>query len=282
MRTAPRLSKGLDLVPKGCLVVLTAVALTSCSSEPRTDAERLARGKEIVERMSATLGSKPTFSMTTREIRDEIRPNGEMRKVSITRETVVRRPDRLYFKTSGDQQREVWYDGVGLTIAMHGEKVFGQARMPETLDKALDALHERYGVAAPVADIVYSSPAKALLTATTTGGWVKRETVDGQDVDHVSFKDKGVNWEIWVARSGEPLPRKAVADFAEDKRLRRVELNFSDWNLAPEIASDRFTPKVPGDYEGIAVLQRARVLRNIPLDDTAPTGGTDKSGTDKK
>ncbi len=244
---------------------LSAGLVSACGErEPRTDAERLTRGKEVVERMSARLGGAQSFSVTTREVRDQVKRSGQEQKVNLTRETVVRRPDRLYTKTAGDLQNESWYDGIGLTIVLHKDKVFGQARMPETLDKTLDAMHERYGVATPLADFVYTSPAKALLTDTTTGGWVGRETVDGKQADHVSFKDTGVNWDLWVAATGEPLPIKAVVEFTDTRRLRKVELVFSDWNLAPQIASDRFTPSVPKDYEGIAMVQRARVLRNVP------------------
>ena len=182
------------------LLVLAATVATSvsaaCSSEPRTDAERLARGREIVERMSATLGSAPAFTVTTVETRDEVRPGGKDEKISMTRESTVRRPDRMYSKVSGDRQNEVWYDGIGITLVLHHEKVFGQARAPETLDRALDAIHERYGVSAPLADYMYSSPAKALLSETTTGGWVGREASGGQQTDHLSFKDKGVNWDV--------------------------------------------------------------------------------------
>jgi hypothetical protein len=267
----------------GALALLMAAAAASSSacraSEPRTEAERLARGRKIVERMSNKLGSVQSLSVTTRETREQIKASGETQPVTLTRETIVRRPDRLYAKASGDVQTEVWYDGVGLTVAMHKDKVFGQARMPETLDKMLDAMHERYGVATPLADFLYASPAKALLTDTTKGGWVGRETIDGQATDHLSFTDKGVNWEIWIAATGDPLPRKSVATFSEDKRLRKVELTFSDWNFAPQFASDRFTPKVPADYEGIAIVQRARVLRNIPEGEEgaeSTTGGVKK------
>jgi hypothetical protein len=75
------------------------------------------------------------------------------------------------------------------------------------------------------------------------------------------------------------LPLKSVTEFTDDKRLRTVELTFSDWNFAPQIADDRFTPSVPADYEGIAILQRARVLKHVAQDDTAegvPTAGTTK------
>lgn len=244
--------------------LVSAVLVSGCGQrEPRTDAERLARGREIVERMSTRLGAAKTFSVTTDETRIELDSKGQPQRVHLTRETTVSRPDRLYSKVTSDRQREIWYDGVGLTVAMHNEKVFAQARMPETLDKTLDAMHERYGVATPLADFVYTAPSKALLSSTTTGGWLAREGTGADAVDRLSFKDKGVNWELWVPVSGEPLPRRAVMEFSEDKRLRSIELLFKAWNLAPQIAADRFSPTVPSDYEGIAMVQRARVLRNI-------------------
>jgi hypothetical protein len=222
--------------------------------------------------MSDTLGSAPAFSVTTTEARDELRPSGKTERVTLTRETTIRRPDRLYSKVSGDRQNEVWYDGVGIMLVLHGEKVFGQARAPETLDKALDAIYERYGVPAPFADYAYSSPAKALLTA--TGGWVACEMLDNQPVDHVSFKDKGVTWEAWIAAERDPLPRKAIAEFTENKRHRRTELIFTNWNLSPQIADNRFEPTVLPDYEGIAIVQRARILRNMAKDDTSAAPST--------
>lgn len=247
---------------------MAAVVLaTACGAgEPRTDAERLARGREILERMSTKLGSVQSFSVSTREVRDQTKLSGEAQVVTLSRESIIRRPDRFYFKTSGDVQNEGWYDGVGLTLAVHNEKVFAQARMPETLDKVLDAMSERYGVPTPVGDFFYSSPVKALLADSTTGGWVGREAIDGQQADHLAFEDKGVNWDVWVAATGDPLPLKFQAAFPDNKRLRQLVLTFSNWNFAPAVTDDRFTPKVPADYEGIAIVQRARVLRNIPED----------------
>jgi hypothetical protein len=256
----------------GLILLAPAIALAAAcgSGEPKTDAERLARGREIIERMSTKLSSSPAVTVTTREVRNQVKASGEAQVINLTRESAIRRPDRAYFKTSGDIQVEGWYDGVGLTVALHDQKVFAQARMPETLDKALDSMYERYGVPTPVGDYFYSSPAKALLADSTTGGWVGREAVDGQQADHLAFKDKGVDWEVWVAATGDPVPLKARSTFTGTKRLRDIEMTFSNWNFAPTIADDRFTPKVPADYEGIAMVQRARVLRNIPDETPAP------------
>jgi hypothetical protein len=120
-------------------LAVAAVLATACGTgEPRTDAERLARGRDILERMSTKLGSAQSFGVSTREVRDQVGSSGQPKVVTVVRESIIRRPDRFYFKTSGDVQNEGWYDGVGLTLAVHADKVFAQARMPETLDKVLD------------------------------------------------------------------------------------------------------------------------------------------------
>lgn len=254
-----------------------ALSVACGSSEPRTDAERLSRGRETIERMSARLGAAQSFSVATTEVREEVNAKGAAQQVTLVRETTVRRPDRLYSKVSGNRQNEVWYDGVGVTVVLHDDKVFGQIRAPETLDKTLDAIYERFGVSVPFADYVYSSPAKALLTDTVTGGWVGTEAVEGQATDHVSFKDTGVSWEAWISTT-DFLPVKASGEFSDNRRLRKVEMTFKDWNLAPQIAADRFEPTVPADYEGIAILQRARILRETPKDErgAAATGEAKK------
>jgi hypothetical protein len=264
------------------VVALTALATSlslACGpGEPRTDAERLARGREIIERMSAKLTAAPVFSVTTSEIRDEIRSSGASEQVTLTRATVVHKPDRFYSVVTGGRHNEVWYDGVGLTLVLHNEKVFAQSRAPETIDKTLDALYERYGLSTPISDYVYTSPAKTLLTDKTTGGWVGRETAGDQQLDHLAFKDTGVTWEIWIPAVGDPLPQRTVTQFEDNRQVRKIETTFKDWNLAPQIPDNRFSPTVPADYEGIAMVQRARVLRHMPKDDegAAPPPAVEK------
>jgi hypothetical protein len=253
------------IVRPAAVVVVTLVTGVACSSTPSDPA---ARGRQIVERMSAALASAKALSVTTREIRDRVKRDGSLQKIQVTRETVVRRPDRAYFRTTGVANLEGWYDGIGLTLVMHDHKVFGQARLPETLDRALDAIHERYDVPMPLSDFIYSNPAKALLADTTTGGWVSRETMDGHDVDHVAFKEKGLEWELWVPTTGTPLPLKAILRFPNSNRLRAADVTFSNWNLAPDIPADRFNPHVGEDYEGIAIIQRAAIVRHA--DEKAP------------
>ena len=255
------MNAGLRFISWVCLICAATIAVTACSG---SRGDPLARGKQVVQRMSDALAAAPAFTVTTHEVREAVKSGGAPVHFTLDHHVTVRRPDRFYVQTTGDRRNDVWYDGAGLTIAGHQDKVFAQSRMPETIDRTIDALQERFGFYVPGADIFYSNPAHALLTDTTTGGWVGRETIDGKACDHVAFQDRGVNWELWVASDGSPLPVRSKAEFPYQKRIRKFEIAFSDWNLSPTIAADRFKPNVPADYEGIAMIQRAAVLANIP------------------
>ena len=60
------------------VAVLPILATAACGGrEPSSAAERLARGREIIEQMGAKLGAAKEFSVTTDEKREVIRAGGE-------------------------------------------------------------------------------------------------------------------------------------------------------------------------------------------------------------
>jgi hypothetical protein len=252
---------------------LAIITLVACGPrEPRTDAERLARGRELVQEMSTRLAAATQVSVTTTEVRDIVHASGAKEQVSQTGVYTVRRPDRFYTKMTGGRGLETWYNGKTLTIAAHPEKVFAQAPMPETIDRSLDVLAERYDMALPMGDLFYSSAAKALLSDTTTGGYVGRENVGNTPCDHLAFQDTGVDWEVWLPTEGEKLPRRLKVLQKGRTGQPMVDLTFTEWNFAPQITDATFVPKVPADYEGIAVLQRAAAVKKAapPAEPAAP------------
>jgi hypothetical protein len=165
--------KGTTPSSRARLAVLAScvlITLAGCrAKEPSTEADRLARGKELVQQMSARLAAAGAITVTTSEVRDVVRLSGAKESLSLTAVYTMRRPDRFYSKMTGGRGLESWYNGKTLTIAAHPHKVFAQARMPETIDRTLDALAERYDMALPMGDLFYSSAGQALLSETTNG-----------------------------------------------------------------------------------------------------------------
>ena len=123
----------------------------------------------------------------------------------------------------------------------------------------------------PMGDFFYGSAANALLSDTTTGGYAGTETVDGTECTHLSFQDVGVDWELWLPVEGDPLPRRFKV--VQKSRVGRpvVDVTFTKWDFAPSPSDETFKPKVPADYEGIAMLQRAAAVKHATAQDPAAT-----------
>ena len=244
------------MLSRSALTGLAAISLVVCGAcgprEPATDAERLARGRELVEQMSARLAAATALSATTTETRDIVRFSGKKETVSQTAVYTVRRPDRFYVKMTGGRGLETWYNGKMLTIAAHPDKVFAQAPMPETIDRTLDAIAERYDMALPMGDLFYSSAAKALLSDTTTGGYAGKENVGNTPAVHLAFKDVGVDWDLWLPERGDPLPLRLKVVQKSRTGQPVIDLTFTSWDLAAKVTDATFVPKVPAEYEGIA------------------------------
>ena len=109
--------------------------------------------------------------------------------------------------------------------------------------------------------LLYGSAEKALLSDTTTGGYAGTEDVGGARTVHLAFKDTGVDWEVWLPAQGEPLPKRLKV--VQTKRTGQpvIDLTFTAWDLAPKLEDAAFVPKVPAEYEGIAILQRAAAVK---------------------
>ena len=259
------------MLTRSGLGLLVGLTLMACGrAEPTSDADRLAQGRQLVQQMSTRLASVNALTTSTTETRDRVRPSGRKDSLALTAVYSMRRPNRFYTKMNGGGGLESWYNGKTITIAHHPEKVFAQAPMPDTIDRTLDALAERYDMALPLGDLFFSSPEKALLSDSTTGGYVGRETVDGTACVHLAFKDVGSEWELWLPEQGEPLPKRFKVVQTHRTGQPVTDVTFKEWNLTPSITDATFVPKVPADYEGIAVVQRAAAVKHMAAADPPP------------
>jgi hypothetical protein len=272
------LPKCTALLSQSALAAVTTIGLTTIGTvacghrEPATDADRLARGRELVQQMSTRLAAAKELSVATTEVRDVVRRSGAKERVSLTGLYTMRRPDRFHSKVSGGKGLESWYDGKMVTVAVAQDKVFAQAPMPETIDRTLDALAERYDMALPLGDLFYSSAEKALLSDTTTGGYAGPENVGDTPCHHLAFRDAGVEWDIWLPVQGEPLPARLKVVNRHRSGEPVTDVTFTRWNLAPQLSAAMFTPSVPADYEGIAILQRTAAVKAASTATSAASG----------
>ena len=81
-------------------------------------------------------------------------------------------------------------------------------------------------------------------------------------------------WDIWFPEQGDPLPLRLKIVQKSRRGEPAVDLTFTSWDLAAKVTDATFVPKVPADYEGIAIIQRAAAVKAAAAapaaDPTAP------------
>ncbi|MBC7898481.1 MAG: DUF2092 domain-containing protein [Saprospiraceae bacterium] len=233
-------------------------ANTATSSSKPADAK--GNAAEILAKMTEKIKAAPAFSFNTAENSDRPKRGGGVEKLNVTRNTTIRSPDRMYFKTTGDRDLETFYDGKSMILMSHKDKVWGQFTAPPTLGETMDKIKEHYGMPMPVADLLGLDAKGKLRNPANVATVEKNETVGGVECSVLKFQNADVDWEVWIPVSGDPLPKKFHAKYKTTKGQPESTIEFSDWNLAPQITDNTFLANIPNEYEGIPVIQRAAAV----------------------
>jgi len=238
-------------------VAALAALVVAGACAPRTpDRER---GLGLVNRAGQAVANAQSFSFKTHEQGERVRRSGAKEPVTIDQVIHVRRPDRLHLKATGGRDLEIVYDGTRITLMSHAEKVYGVIPAKGTLSEVIADAHERFDIPFPLGDLIAFNSADKLIAANTQGGWVADETIDGKRASKVAWTHPDMDWTLWVAQDGQPLPLRLEVQYKARKGSPKRTYVFSEWQVETPVADAEFVANVPADYEGIAVVQRAAV-----------------------
>jgi hypothetical protein len=206
------------------------------SAKPAVDPEAM----EALHKMGALLREQQKFTVRATVTTDDLLASGQKVQFNGTVELMVRRPDRLRMDIRGDRRDEhLYYDGKTFTI--YGERVgyYASFQAPPTLAELKDVTEKRYGIDMPLADLFYWGTEHDGTGDITAATKVGASTVNGTACDHYAFRQKDVDWELWIVQGQRPLPRKLVITTTTEK-TRPQSSEVLDWELSPQLGDDLF------------------------------------------
>jgi hypothetical protein len=162
--------------------------------------------------------------------------------------TALRRPDRLGADVKGDLQNYHFvYDGSTINLLDPLAREYSTIRnAPNTTDAMLDFLAEKYAIATPLADLLFSKPYESFCSRVRAGMYLGEHMVDTTPCHHLAFRNDGVDWQIWLDATpgAKPLPRKLVITYKQITAQPQFMAVFDKWDLNAAIPDDafRFTP----------------------------------------
>jgi hypothetical protein len=248
------------MIALGALVVLPPSARSQGASAnaaaPTIDPEAVG----ALERMGAFLRSQKEFAVRAQTTTEEVLDSGQKVQLSGESQLQVRRPDHLRADITSDRKvRQIYFDGKTFTLYGPRNGYYAQAKAPGTLQDLVDVAEKKYGVELPLADLFYWGTPKSGLPDIISAIDVGPSTVDGVATEQYAFRQKDVDWQIWIEQGSHPLPRRLVittkTESAQPSHM--VELH---WNLQPKLNESLFRFSPPPDARRIVFEERGTTL----------------------
>ena len=190
--------------------------------------------------MKATFNSLDRYALSAQITRDEVLPFGYKLQNNESARLWVERPNRLRLEVAGDMKNRTYvYDGKQLNMFVPDLNVYSTTAAPATLGELVDKLLD-VGIEMPLIDMLYHGYGGNLTEDVRVGLVVGDSQVDGVATDHLAFRQPDVDWQLWVEKGPQALPRKllittryAVGDPQYQAIMR--------WDLKPSIDAKAFT-----------------------------------------
>jgi hypothetical protein len=243
-----------------------ALVLSFCLLAPAWSAEAPKKAKapniepkamEVLKQMCDYLKNLKQFSCQAEITEDVLLTSGQRIQYARSVEASVRRPDRMRAESVGDtDNRLLVYDGKTITLLDKTKNLYTTiAALPE-LDAALEHATQAFNLRAPLADLIYTKAYEYLTEGVLSGFYVGLNKVQGIPCHHLAFREKDIDWQIWVEDGPTPLPRKFLIT---DKKAQGLQFTavFTKWNTSPQLEDSLFTFVAPEKAEKIDILPAA-------------------------
>jgi hypothetical protein len=210
---------------------------------------------QILQRMTDYLGSLQQFSLHTQNTLEDLLESGQRVDFDISASVIISRPNKLRSERRGELiDQAFYYDGKTLTLYNSSDKVYATQPAPGTIEELLDFVRESLGLIVPVSDLVYRNAFLLLIHDVNFAKVVGKAVIDGVKCDHLLFSRPGVDFQVWVADSGWPLPHKYVITDTGTPALMSITTVMSNWNVAPAVADSRFNFVPPQGVKRITFM----------------------------
>jgi hypothetical protein len=230
--------------------------------EPKAD--------QCLQAMSSYLAGLKTYAFQVEELFDDVLDDGQKIQLGNQRHLTVSRPDKMFGEGEGDTKNSLfYYNGKTACIVDRTHETYATVTVPGTIDAMLEDLHERFDTHQTLADFLFSDPYKVFTEQVQSGTYVGLHYVGKVKCHHLAFRQTFLDWQIWIDAGEQPLPRKYVITFTEQKNQPQYTALIHRWDVNPKLSDDLFEVHPPTAFHKVDFLDRHSEPRPV----AKPAGG---------
>ena len=243
------------------VLALLAAAGAANISAGRADE---ANAKSLLKAMSDYLAAQKALSFDYDSNLELISTQQQKIALASSGKVTLNRPDKLHAtRTGGFANVEMVFDGKALTLLGKNANLYAQVDAPGTIDQLVDVLRDKYHRPVPAADLLMADPYKELMPQVTDAKDLGSGVIHGIECDHLAFRTKEVDWQIWIAQGARPYPCRYVVTSKKVTGWPQYTLDIWGWKAGTEVASDAFKLEIPAGAKQLMPGQVAE-LNEIP------------------
>jgi hypothetical protein len=186
--------------------------------------------KALLKAMSDYLAAQKAFSLSYDSVFEVVSDQHQKFQIATSGTVDMTRPDKIRStRKSGFTDTETVFDGKTLTIYGKGKNAYVQAEVPGTVDNLIDQLRDRFHRQLPGADLLGANVYDALMTDVTDVKDLGSGVIGGQECDHLAFRAKDTDWQIWIAQGANPYPCRYVITSTGVDQAPQFTMTIRDW-----------------------------------------------------
>jgi hypothetical protein len=238
------------------VATVTAAANASIACADEADAKRLLKSMSdyLAAQKAISFEYDTSFEVVTRE----------HQKVALASsgKVVLNRPNKLRAtRQGGFADVELVFDGTTVSLLGRGVNLYMQAEAPGTVDQLVDTMRDKFHRPLPAADLLMSDPYRELTSFVTDVKDFGSGVIRGTECDHLAFRTKEFDWQIWIAESAQPYPCRYVITTTQVEGWPQYTFDVRSWKTGSEVAADEFKFTPPSG------AQMVRAADELDVDD---------------
>lgn len=249
-----------------------ALALALASIAPSATRAEEADAKRLVKAMSDYLTAQKAISFAYDTNLEVVTPEHQKLLLASSGKVEMGRPDKLRVtRTGGFADVEMTFDGKTATILGKHLNLYAQADVPGTVDHLVDEMRDKLHRPVPGADLLLPNVYDELMRDVTDIKDLGSGVIGGVECDHLAFRAKEVDWQIWIAQGEKPYPCRYVITATQVDRGPQYSIQISDWKTGTDVVAEDYGFKNKTNAKKVD-LEKLTDIDELP--DSFAKGGT--------
>jgi hypothetical protein len=240
-------------------------APTSAEQAAPANDESTQNAKALLKKMSDYLAAQNSFSLAYDSVFEVVSDQHQKFQIATSGTVDMDRPDKIHTtRKSGFSDTEMTFDGKTVSFLGKGQNTYIQADAPGTIDNLIDQLRDKFHRQLPGADLLGSNVYDSLMADVTDVKDLGSGVIGGQECDHLAFRAKDTDWQIWIAQGANPYPCRYVITSKGVDQAPQFSMTIRDWKAGAGGGSYSFTPPAGARKLDVKDLETLKETSDLP------------------